>query len=142
MARLVGINHVAVEVRDVEEELEFLRRVFDEVKLRGRSGRMAFVDLGDQFIALAEGSGGGGGPDHIGLVVDDREAVLARAREGGARILGRNDVLDPSGNRWQIVDYREVQFTKTPRILDGMGLAWLEKSEQALEELRAKGLAE
>jgi catechol 2,3-dioxygenase-like lactoylglutathione lyase family enzyme len=142
VARLVGINHVAVEVADVEEELEFLRRVFDDVALRGRSGHMAFVDLGDQFIALAEGSGGGGGTDHVGLVVDDREAVLARAREAGARILGRNDVLDPSGNRWQIVDYRDVQFTKTPRILEGMGLGGLEKSEKALGELREKGLVD
>ena len=142
MPRLVGINHVAVEVRDVEEELEFLRHVFDEVKLRGRSGHMAFVDLGDQFIALAEGSGGGGGPEHVGLVVDDRDAVLARAREAGAGILGGNDVLDPSGNRWQVVDYRDVQFTKAPRILEGMGLSGLEKSQRALEELRAKGLAD
>jgi catechol 2,3-dioxygenase-like lactoylglutathione lyase family enzyme len=142
MPRLVGINHVAVEVQDVDEELEFLGRIFDDVKLRGRSGRMAFVDLGDQFIALAKGSEGGGGTDHIGLVVDDREETLRRAREGGAQIVGRNDVLDPSGNRWQVVDYRDVQFTKTPRILEGMGLDALEKTEGALDELRAKGLAD
>ncbi len=142
MPRLVGINHVAVEVRDVDEELEFLARIFDDVQLRGRSGSMAFVDLGDQFIALARGSGGGGGPDHIGLVVDDREETLRRAREAGAEIVGRNDVLDPSGNRWQVVDYRDVQFTKAPRILAGMGLDGLEKSERALDELRAKGLAD
>jgi hypothetical protein len=109
--------------------------------LRGRSGRMAFVDLGDQFIALAQGSGGGG-TDHIGLVVDDRDEVLRRAREAGARIIGSNDVLDPSGNRWQVVDYREIQFTKTPRILAGMGLNELDKSDSALDELRAKGLAD
>jgi catechol 2,3-dioxygenase-like lactoylglutathione lyase family enzyme len=139
--RLVGINHVAVEVRDVDEELAFLERLFDEVTLRGRSGRMAFVDLGDQFIALAQGSGGGG-TDHIGLVVDDRDEVLRRAREAGARIIGSNDVLDPSGNRWQVVDYREIQFTKTPRILAGMGLNGLDKSDSALDELRAKGLAD
>jgi len=141
MPRLVGINHVAVEVEDVDEELEFLRRIFDNVELRGRSGSMAFVDLGDQFIALARGSGGGGA-DHIGLVVDDREETLRRAREAGARIVGRNDVLDPSGNRWQVVDYRDVQFTKTERILEGMSLDGLEKSEPALAELRAKGLAD
>ena len=141
MPRLVGINHVAVEVEDVDEELEFLRRIFDNVELRGRSGSMAFVDLGDQFIALARGSGGGGA-DHIGLVVDDREETLRRAREAGARIVGRNDVLDPSGNRWQVVDYRHVQFTKTERILEGMSLDGLEKSEHALAELRAKGLAD
>jgi catechol 2,3-dioxygenase-like lactoylglutathione lyase family enzyme len=142
MPRLVGINHVAVEVRDVEEELAFLEGVFDDVKLRGRSGSMAFVDLGDQFIALARGSGEGARTDHIGLVVDDREATLERARASGARIVGRNDVLDPSGNRWQVVDYRDIQFMKAPRILEGMGLAGLEKSERALDELRAKGLAD
>jgi catechol 2,3-dioxygenase-like lactoylglutathione lyase family enzyme len=142
MARLVGINHVAVEVKDVDEELAFLGRVFDDVKLRGRSGRMAFVDLGDQFIALAQGSGEGARTDHIGLVVDDREEVLRRAREAGARIIGSNDVLDPSGNRWQVVDYRDIQFTKAPRILEGMGLDGLEKSEKALGELRSKGLAD
>ena|SRR5436309_2098703 len=142
MPRLVGINHIAVEVEDVDEELRFLETVFDDVKLRGRSGSMAFVDLGDQFIALAKGgSGAGNGTDHIGLVVDDREETLRRAREAGARIVGRNDVLDPSGNRWQVVDYRDVQFTKTPRILEGMGLS-LEKSEKAVGELRAKGLAD
>jgi len=140
--RLVGINHVAVEVQDVDEELRFLERIFDDVHLRGRSGRMAFVDLGDQFIALAHGSRGGGGPDHIGLVVDDREETLRRAREAGARIVGRNDVVDPSGNVWQVVDYRDVQFSKTVRVLEGMGLDGLGKSERALEELRAKGLAD
>jgi catechol 2,3-dioxygenase-like lactoylglutathione lyase family enzyme len=141
--RLVGINHVAVAVRDIAEELEFLERIFDDVRLRGRSGSMAFVDMGDQFIALAEGSGpSSSGGEHIGLVVDDAEEALRRAREADARILGRNDVLDPSGNRWQVVDYREIQFSKTPRILEGMGLAGLEKSARALAELRAKGLAD
>jgi catechol 2,3-dioxygenase-like lactoylglutathione lyase family enzyme len=142
MARLVGINHVAVEVRDLDEELEFLRRIFDDLQLRGRSGGMAFVDLGDQFIALARGGGAGVRTDHVGLVVDDREETLRRAREAGAEIVGRNDVLDPSGNRWQVVDYRDVQFTKAPRVLEGMGLEGLGKSEQAVEELRAKGLAD
>jgi catechol 2,3-dioxygenase-like lactoylglutathione lyase family enzyme len=143
MPRLVGINHVAVAVKDIAEELEFLERIFEDVRLRGRSGGMAFVDMGDQFIALAqepveERRGG----EHIGLVVDDAEETLRRARESGARIVGRNDVLDPSGNRWQVVDYREIQFTKADRILDGMGLDGLEKSERALDELRAKGLAD
>jgi hypothetical protein len=102
---------------------------------------MAFVDMGDQFIALAQGSGGGGS-DHIGLVVDDREETLRRARAAGARVVGRNDVLDPSGNRWQVVDYRDVQFTKPQRILEGMGLDGLQKSERALDELRSKDLAD
>jgi hypothetical protein len=142
VARLVGINHVAVEVRDIEEELAFLGRLFEDVNLRGRSGNMAFVDLGDQFIALARGSADGPRTDHIGLVVDDREEVLRRARASGAQVIGGNDVLDPSGNRWQVVDYRDIQFTKAPRIIEGMGLNGLEKSEKALDELRAKGLAD
>jgi catechol 2,3-dioxygenase-like lactoylglutathione lyase family enzyme len=141
MARLVGINHVAVEVGDVDEALEFLGRIFDDVRLRGRAGRMAFVDLGDQFVALAEAPRQE--PDHerhVGLVVDDRDAAVAAALAAGARIVGDHDVLDPWGNRWQLVDYRDVQFTKTPRILDGMGLGHLEKSDRALAELREKGL--
>ena len=142
MPRLVGINHVAVAVRDIDEELGFLENVFDDVRLRGRSGSMAFVDMGDQFIALATSTPRANGHEHIGLVVDDREETLRRARAAGARIVGRNDVLDPSGNRWQVVDYRDVQFTKAPRILEGMGLREIEKSRRAVEELRAKGLAD
>jgi len=140
--RLNGINHVAVEVEDIDEELAFLESVFDDVKLRGRSGSMAFVDMGDQFIALARGRAQAGGSQHIGLVVDDAEETLRRARDAGARVIGHNDVLDPSGNRWQVVDYGNIQFTKAPRILDGMGLSGLAKSEKALDELRAKGLAD
>jgi catechol 2,3-dioxygenase-like lactoylglutathione lyase family enzyme len=139
--RLVGINHVAVEVGDVDDALAFFERIFDDVELRGRSGNMAFVDLGDQFVALesvATPSSGG----HFGLVVDDRDEALRRARAAGARIVGSHDVLDPWGNRWQVVDYRDIQFTKAPRVLAGMGLAGLEKSERALGELRAKNLAD
>jgi predicted enzyme related to lactoylglutathione lyase len=141
MPKLVGINHVAVEVGDLDQALAFLESLAGELKLRGRHGSsMAFVDLGDQFIALSAGRTQP--PDqarHIGLVVDDREEVLARAREAGATVHG-NDVLDPWGNRWQIVDYRDVQFTKAPEVLRGMGLEGLEKSEQAIAELRSKGL--
>jgi predicted enzyme related to lactoylglutathione lyase len=142
MPRPVGINHVAVEVGDLEEALDFFGKIF-ELELRGRAARMAFVDMGDQFIALAQG--GTQPPDkarHVGLVVDDREATLAAAREAGAQMLGDNDFRDPWGNHWQVVDYRDVQFTKTRRILEGMGLGGLEKSERALHELRAKGLAD
>jgi predicted enzyme related to lactoylglutathione lyase len=141
MPRLVGINHIAVEVGDVDEAIAFFERIFDGVTLRGRSGSMAFVDLGDQFIALesVQGPVSGG---HFGLVVDDREDTVRRAREAGAEIVGSHDVLDPWGNRWQVVDYREIQFTKEPRVLDGMGLDGLEKSERALRELRAKNLAD
>jgi lactoylglutathione lyase len=138
-AKLVGINHVALEVDDVEAALEFYGRIFN-FELRGRAGRMAFIDIGDQFIALAEGRRQG--PDdqrHFGLVVDDKEAALAAAREGGAEVRG-NDFLDPWGNFVQVVGYEDVQFTKSPEVLRGMGLDGLEKTERAREELRAKGL--
>jgi len=140
--RLVGINHIAVEVGDIDEMLAFLERIFDGVRLRGQSGRMAFVDLGDQFVALEAVGREPVSAGHFGLVVDDAAETLQRAREAGVRMVGRNDFLDPSGNQWQVVDYRDVQFTKTPRILEGMGLAGLEKSERALGELRAKNLAD
>jgi predicted enzyme related to lactoylglutathione lyase len=141
--RLVGINHIAVEVGDVDDALAFLERIFDDVKLRGRGRGMAFVDMGDQFVAL-EGTRTQP-PDrgrHIGLVVDDRTETLRRARDAGAEMVGSHDFLDPWGNRWQVVDYRDIQFTKTDRVLQGMGLSGLEKSGRALEELRAKGLAD
>jgi catechol 2,3-dioxygenase-like lactoylglutathione lyase family enzyme len=143
MPHPVGINHVAVEVASIDEALAFLEQLFGEVQLRGRSHSMAFVDLGDQFIALSAGrTQPPDGDRHIGLVVDGREETLERARAAGARMLADNDFLDPWGNHWQIVDYRDIQFTKTARILDGMGLAGLGKSERALDELRAKGLAD
>jgi predicted enzyme related to lactoylglutathione lyase len=140
VARAVGINHIALEVGSLDEALAFYGRLFD-VELRGRGGRMAFVDMGDQFIALAEGRTQG--PDaarHFGLVVDDRDAVLAAAREAGVDIFGGNSFLDPWGNQVQVVAYEDIQFTKTPEILRGMGLE-LEKSESAQAELRDKGLA-
>ena len=143
MTRAVGINHVAVEVGDLDEALAFYGRIFD-VRLRGRHGSsMAFVDMGDQFLALSTGRTQP--PDearHIGLVVDDREAALAAAREAGAEMIGDNDFRDPWGNHFQVVDYRDVQFTKADRILSGMGLDGLAKRERAIEELRAKGLAD
>jgi lactoylglutathione lyase len=141
MARLVGINHVALEVGSIDEALDFLERVAGPLTLRGRSQRMAFVDMGDQFLALAVGRTQT--PDshrHFGLVVDDRDAVMAAAREAGAEIIGPNDFRDPWGNFFQVVDYRDVQFTKAPEVLQGMGLDGLEKSGSAIAELRAKGL--
>jgi predicted enzyme related to lactoylglutathione lyase len=135
-ARLVGINHVALEVDDVDEALEFYGRIFD-FELRGRAGRMAFVDMGDQFIALAQGRRQP--PDdhrHFGLVVDDRERALAAARAAGADVRG-NDFRDPWGNNVQLVAYEDIQFTKTPAILAAMGLE-LEKTEAAREEIRRK----
>lgn len=141
MPRLVGINHVALEVGDVGEALEWYGRIF-ELELRGRLGGMAFVDMGDQFIALAEGRTQP--PDahrHFGLVVDDKEATRAALEAAGADIRpGRGlDFLDPWGNLVQVVGYDDVQFTKAPEILRGMGLE-LSKSERALDELREKGL--
>ncbi len=142
-AKLVGFNHVAVVVGDVEEALEFYGRLF-EIELRGRSPGMAFIDAGDQFIALSEGSTETVDEHrHIGLVVDSKEAVRRALKERGVELLpGRGvDFLDPWGNRWQVVQYSEVQFTKAPHVLWGMGLGHLKKTEDALEQLRRKGLA-
>lgn len=135
----VGINHVALEVGNLTEALAFYGRIF-EVSLRGRAGRMAFVDIGDQFLALAEGRSQE--PDahrHFGLVVDDKEGALEAARRAGADV-NRNRIRDPWGNNVEVVAYEEVQFTKAPEILRGMGLDGLEKTEQARKELREKGL--
>jgi lactoylglutathione lyase len=142
-AKLIGFNHVAIEVGDIEEALEFYGRLF-EIELRGRGPRMAFIDAGDQFLALAEGENSA--PDrhrHIGMVVDDRRMVRRALKEMGVEILpGRGlDFLDPWGNHWQVVDYSEIQFTKAPEILKAMGHESLKKSEKALDELRRKGLA-
>jgi catechol 2,3-dioxygenase-like lactoylglutathione lyase family enzyme len=143
MARVVGINHVAVEVGSIDEALAFFEAIFGELPLRGRGRHMAFIDLGDQFIALEAGrTQPPDGGRHIGLVVDDQEAAVQRTREAGAQMIGGHDFLDPWGNHWQVVDYRDIQFTKAPRILEGMGLSGLEKSEGALAELREKGLAD
>ena len=139
MARAVGINHIALEVGSLDEALEFYGRLF-ELELRGRVPGMAFVDMGDQFLALAQRPYRQ--PDrerHFGLVVDDRDAVLAAAREAGAEVFGGNSFRDPWGNHVQVVAYRDIQFTKTPEILHGMGLE-LDKSESALRELKDKGL--
>jgi catechol 2,3-dioxygenase-like lactoylglutathione lyase family enzyme len=141
VSRLVGINHVAVQVGDLDEMIEFLGKLVDDVELRGRSGGMAFVDLGDQFIAL-ERATEPVAAGHYGLVVDDQAEVVRRAKDAGARMIGSHDFLDPSGNHWQVVDYRDVQFTKADRVLEGMGLAGLGKSDRALGELRAKGLSD
>ena len=135
-ARLVGINHVALEVGSVEEALDFYGRIF-ELTLRGRAGGMAFIDIGDQFIALAAGrSQPPDGARHFGLVVDDKEGALAAARKAGAEVRG-NDFRDPWGNNVQVVAYEDVQFTKTPPILAAMGLQ-VEKTEAARREITQK----
>jgi lactoylglutathione lyase len=129
-------------VDELDEALAFYGRVF-EFELRGRVPGMAFLDMGDQFLVLAEGRSQP--PDrerHFGLVVDDREELRRLLRDAGAEILpGRGlDFRDPWGNHVQVVQYSDIQFTKAPQVLRGMGLGGLGKSEAALRELREKGL--
>ena len=144
MTRLVGINHVALEVGDVEDALRWYGRFF-ELELRGAGARMAFIDIGDQFIALSAGrSDGPDGARHFGLVVDDKEALRAALLDAGVSVApsGSLDFQDPWGNHIQAVDYREVQFTKAPAVLRGMGLEQLHKGAEALDELERKGLGD
>ena len=143
--RLLGMNHVALEVGDVDEAIEWYRDLF-AFDLRGRSDSSAFLDMGDQFLALAERHDAEERFDdgrHVGLVVDDADALERRLVERGIERLDTSgiDVHDPWGNRLQIVDYREIQFTKVDHVLDGMGLETLEKTPDALDELAKKGLA-
>jgi lactoylglutathione lyase len=155
--RAIGFNHVAFEVRDLDQALEWYGRFFD-FRLRGRRGGMAWIDLGDQFLALTESDRGhsadtadaadapdGRTPDHarhVGLVVSDKETLRAALIEAGEDVSpsGGLRVHDPSGNQLEIVDYRDVQFSKTPGVLRAMALHGLDKSESARAELRAKGI--
>ena len=141
--RLVGLNHVALEVGDIDEALSFYGRIF-EFTLRGRGRASAFLEMGDQFLALSAGRTQP--PDdrrHLGLVVDDKAAARRALEEAGADVLpGRGlSFRDPWGNHVQVVEYSEIQFTKAPQVLRGMGLDGLEKTEAAAAELREKGLA-
>ena len=141
MARAIGINHVALEVGSIDEALAWYGR-FLELELRGRSGRIAFVDLGDQFLALSEGRRAPADDSrHFGLVVDDKEAVRAALRDAGVEIpRGRSlRFLVAWGNQVEVVDYREIQFTKAPEVLRALELD-LEKTDEARAELRAKGI--
>jgi lactoylglutathione lyase len=142
MARMVGINHVALCVGNVEDAVEFYGRIF-QLELRGRLPGMAFLDMGDQFLALSHSEPGA--PDqarHFGLVVDDRAQVRQALQDAGVDIEpGRGlHFSDPWGNRIEVVQYSEIQFTKAPRVLEGMGLEGLGKSESAQRELRDKGI--
>jgi lactoylglutathione lyase len=141
--KLVGINHVALEVGDIDEALDWYGRFFD-LELRGRHGdAMAFVDMGDQFIALARGRSQAPDTDrHFGLVVDDKEALRAALESAGVQVSRAPslDFRDPWGNHIQAVDYREIQFTKAPEIAAAMGIDGLEKTERAQAELRERGL--
>ncbi len=140
--RLVGINHVALEVDDLEAAIAFYGAIF---ALRGvdREPGMAFIDIGDQFLALSQGRRQSPDQDrHFGLVVDDKPAVRAALKAQGVEVLpgARLDFRDPCGNRIQIVDYRDIQFTKAPPVIRGMGLEHLRKRAAATRELRTKGL--
>ena len=139
--RLVGINHVALEVDDIDRALEFYGRLFD-VELRSRSGNAAFIDIGDQFVALMKGrTQARDGARHFGLVVDDKEAARRALEAAGVEIFpGRRlDFIDPFGNRVEIVQYDQIQFGKRDEVLRGMGLEH-EKTDSALTELSEKGL--
>jgi catechol 2,3-dioxygenase-like lactoylglutathione lyase family enzyme len=141
--RAVGFNHVALEVDDIEEALAFYGSFLD-FKLRGKSDSDAFIDLGDQFLALTKGRRQGADDKrHFGLVVDDNEAVRRALENNGVEILpGRFlDFLDPWGNRIEIVGYENIQYTKAPHVLRGMGLQDLRKTENAIKELAGKGMA-
>jgi catechol 2,3-dioxygenase-like lactoylglutathione lyase family enzyme len=141
--RMVGINHVAIQVGDIDAALAFYGEIF-QYTLRGRGEHNAFIDLGDQFIALMQGPASGKLEQrHFGIVVDDRSSVRARAEAAGATVLdGRFlDFLDPWGNRIEVVEYANVQFSKAPHVLRGMGLA-LSKNDKAQSELAEKGMAE
>jgi lactoylglutathione lyase len=141
-ARLLGINHIALEVGDIDAALEWYGRFF-ALTLRGRGPRMAFIDMGDQFIALSAGrTQAPDGARHFGLVVDDKEGLRVRLAAGGVDVApaGSLDIRDPWGNHIQIVDYRDVQFTKSAAALRALGVPDIEKRPAAREELRAKGL--
>jgi lactoylglutathione lyase len=142
-ARAIGINHVALEVDDIDAALEFYGNLF-EFELRSRSEEMAFIDLGDQFINFSKGRRQGKDDErHFGFVVDDRKLVLDKLADIGIELLPGpfQDFLDPWGNRIELVDYSGIQFTKAAYVLEGMGLSSLEKTQEAIDELTAKGMA-
>ena len=141
-ARALGINHVVLEVGDLDAALEFYGAIFD-FKLRGKSDHNAFIDLGDQFVQLSLGKTQG--PDdkrHFGFVVDDREPVRrALEKLGLTSINERLNFRDPWGNRIEVVPYEDIQFTKASHILKGMNVGALKKTPNAVEELKKKGMA-
>jgi catechol 2,3-dioxygenase-like lactoylglutathione lyase family enzyme len=142
-ARAIGVNHVALEVGDIDEALTFYGRLL-EFKLRGKSKDAAFIDLGDQFIALQKGRRQAADDGrHFGLVVDDKEALRRALAAAGVKVLpGRFlDFLDPWGNRIEVVGYDNIQYSKAPNVLRGMGLAHLSKNPDAIKELADKGMA-
>ncbi len=142
-SRVVGFNHVALEVGDIDEALAFYGE-FLEFELRSKSESMAFIDLGDQFLALSRGRRqAADDARHLGLVVEDKALVRGRLEDMGVEIISDRflDFLDPWGNRIEIVGYENIQFTKARHVLRGMGLDELRKSESALQELADKNMA-
>ena len=141
-ARAMGINHVVLEVGDLDQALEFYGAIFD-FTLRGRSDHNAFIDLGDQFIQLSLGkTQEADGKRHFGFVVDDRGPVREALDRLGVKPLDqRLNFRDPWGNRIEVVPYDDVQFSKAPNVLGGMGLGGLRKTPGAIEELTKKGMA-
>jgi lactoylglutathione lyase len=142
-ARAIGFNHVALEVGDIGEALSFYARIF-EFELREKNEEMAFIDLGDQFLALQKGRAQPSDDGrHFGLVVDSKEAVRQALTAAGVEQLPGPflDFRDPWGNRIEIVAYENIQFSKAPNVLRGMGLTHLSKNAQALQELTEKGMA-
>lgn len=137
---MVGLNHIALEVGNVQEALTFYHKIFN-FSLRGKSERMAFLDLGDQFIALFENKSKTGKDygRHFGLVVDDRTHVRELAQQAGAEFVNNDDLefYDPWGNRVQIVEYKDIQYTKDPKVMESMGV-YLQKTETALDEIAKK----
>jgi lactoylglutathione lyase len=143
-ARLVGINHVALEVGDLDAALALYGRLFS-FELRGRGRGMAFIDMGDQFLAIAEGRAQGADDGrHFGLVVDDKEAVRAAVQAEGLPLVGqghRLDFLDPWGNRIEVVGYADIQFERVPAVKRKLGIEGLEKSDRARREIAERGLS-
>jgi lactoylglutathione lyase len=142
-ARAIGFNHVALEVGDIEAALAFYGRLF-AFELRDKDATSAFIDLGDQFLALQKGRKQSADDGrHFGLVVDNKDAVRQALADAGIETLPGPflDFLDPWGNRIEIVGYENIQFTKAPNVLRGMGLGHLSKSETAIKELTDKGMA-
>jgi len=141
--RLVGFNHVAIEVGDIQQALDFYGNLFS-FELRSREPGMAFIDLGDQFLALQETPNPSPtGGRHFGLVVEDKEAARKRLVDAGITVVPGPflDFRDPWGNLVEIIGYSNIQFTKAPEVLRGMGLTYLKKNEQAVQELKKKGMA-
>jgi lactoylglutathione lyase len=144
-ARLVGINHVAIEVGDLDAALELYGRLFG-FGMRGRAGRMGFIDMGDQFLAVAEGrSQDADGGRHFGLVVDDVAAARAAVEREGLAVLGGRgqsfDFRDPWGNRFQVVGYPNIQFERVPGVRRALGIEAVSKTDAARREIEERGLA-